>query len=257
VTDKTTTETTEQKAERKLSDQLKARDISAAQWHTLTKSLYPGAKQDSVLLVIDYCKARGLDPLKKPCHIVPIEVKVKDGTKWKYEWRDSVMPGIYELRTTAHRTGKYLGHTPPVYGPPMDFLGVPAPEFVDMTIRRATDYGVAEFPVRTYFYEVCGTTWDTTEQKPVVNSRWRRAPVQMMTKCCEAAGLREGFPEELGGQIAYEESDTATERDTPRPLTITDRSAEPNPIDELNQDLGITVHAEAQHEHEAATDRAE
>jgi hypothetical protein len=47
--------------------------------------LFPGANPNSVLLVWDYCLARKLDPLKKPCHIVPMEVKdAKTGT---YEWR--------------------------------------------------------------------------------------------------------------------------------------------------------------------------
>ena len=45
-----------------------ARGIDEAQWNTLCNSLFPGAKADSVLMVVDYCKARKLDPLKKPCH---------------------------------------------------------------------------------------------------------------------------------------------------------------------------------------------
>jgi hypothetical protein len=35
------------------------RGITEAQWRTLMNSLYPGAKGESVLLVWDYCKARG------------------------------------------------------------------------------------------------------------------------------------------------------------------------------------------------------
>lgn len=71
------------------------RGINEAQWRTLM-NLFPGAKGPSVLMVWDYCVARTLDPLKKPCHIVPMDV---NGV-----WRDVVMPGIYELRTTAMRT---------------------------------------------------------------------------------------------------------------------------------------------------------
>ncbi len=87
------------------------RGITEAQWRTLANNLFPGAASSSVLMVWDYCAARGLDPMKKPCHIVPMEVK--DAKTGSYGWRDVVMPGIYEYRITAHRTGEYHGHTEP------------------------------------------------------------------------------------------------------------------------------------------------
>lgn len=190
-------------AERSLSVQLTERSITNPQWHTLSKSLYPGASQASVLMVIDYCRARNLDPLKKPCHIVPMQIKVGRD----YEWRDVILPGIYELRTTAMRTGLYLGHSKPEYGPEIEFMGVKAPEYCDLTIYRWNDVAKlrAEFPVRVRFAEVCGTTWDKDAKAPKVNARWSKAPVQMTVKCGEAAGLREAFPDELGGQMTVEE----------------------------------------------------
>jgi phage recombination protein Bet len=190
-------------AERSLSTQLQERNITPPQWHTLSKSLYPGASQASVLMVIDYCRARNLDPLKKPCHIVPMQIKVGRD----YEWRDVILPGIYELRTTAMRTGLYLGHSKPEYGPEIEYLGVKAPEYVDLIIYRWSEAAQmkAEFPVRVRFSEVCGTTWDRDAQAHKVNARWSKAPVQMMVKCGEAAGLREAFPDELGGQMTVEE----------------------------------------------------
>ena len=189
--------------ERSLSVQLQERDINPAQWHTLSKSLYPGASQASVLMVIDYCRARNLDPLKKPCHIVPMQVKVGRD----YEWRDVILPGIYELRTTAMRTGVYLGHSKPEYGPEIEYLGVKAPEYVDLVIYRWSEaaHMKAEFPVRVRFVEACATTWDKEAKAAKVNARWTKAPVQMLVKCAEAAGLREAFPDELGGQMTVEE----------------------------------------------------
>jgi phage recombination protein Bet len=183
--------------------QLQERSITNPQWHTLSKSLYPGASQASVLMVIDYCRARNLDPLKKPCHIVPMQIKVNGD----YEWRDVILPGIYELRTTAMRTGLYLGHSKPEYGPEIEFMGVKAPEYVDLVIYRWSEAAQmkAEFPVRTLFSEVCGTTWDKQAKAPKVNARWAKAPIQMLVKCAEAAGLREAFPDELGGQMTVEE----------------------------------------------------
>src|SRR5688572_143889 len=118
------------------------RGISEFQWRTLANNLFPGAKSESVLMVWDYCVARKLDPMKKPCHIVPM--KVGDS------WRDVVMPGIYEYRTTANRTGEYLGHSKPVYGPEIEFLGVKAPEFCELTVYRWNSKAgqKAEYPVQ-------------------------------------------------------------------------------------------------------------
>jgi len=179
------------------------RGITEAQWRTLRTSLYPGAKPESVLMVVDYCAARGLDPLKKPCHIVPMEVKVDNG----YEWRDVVMPGIYELRTTAHRTGEYLGHDRPEYGPDKEQAGVVAPEWCDFTVYRWNKFAAQKvaFSVRIRFAEVVATKRDGK-----ANQRWAKAPCQMLTKCAEAAALREAFPEELGGEHTVDEMDGQT-----------------------------------------------
>lgn len=184
----------------KLPEQVRARGINEAQWRTLKNNLYPGARSNSVLMVIDYCAARGLDPMKKPCHIVPM--KVKDAQTGIEEWRDVVMPGIYEIRTTAHRTGEYLGSAAPVYGGPQTFGGVEAPAWCDFTVYRWNPKaGIrAEFTVRTRFDEVCATKSDG-----LANGRWTKAPFQMLTKCAEAAALRAAFPDELGGEHTVEE----------------------------------------------------
>lgn len=178
------------------------RGISEPQWRTLCNSLYPGADPQSVLLVWDYCAARNLDPLKKPCHIVPMEVK--DARTGNYAWRDVVMPGIYEYRITAHRTGDYLGHPEPVLGPDEECRGVVAPAWCDFTAYRRNRLSGerVSFPVRVFFGEVVATKKDGS-----ANGRWTKAPRQMLTKCAEAAALREAFPEEIGGEPTAEEMD--------------------------------------------------
>lgn len=180
------------------------RGITEAAWRTAMNSLFPGARPESVIMVFDYCAARKLDPLKKPCHIVPMQIRNQDGD---YIWRDVVMPGIYEYRTTATRTGLYLGHSKPEYGPDADFLGVKAPAWCELTVYRWNVEAKlrAEYPVRIEFAECCGTAKDKTTGKPYVNGRWARAPKQMLTKCAEAAALREAFPDELGGTHTAEE----------------------------------------------------
>lgn len=183
------------------------RGITEAQWRTLVNNLYPGAAPESVMMVWDYCTARKLDPLKKPCHIVPM--RVKDVKTDSYIWRDVVMPGIYEYRTTATRTGLYMGHSKPEYGPQVEFLGQMVPEFCAMTIYRWNEAAKqrTEYPVTVFFRECAGTAKDKNTKQPYLNQRWATAPVQMLTKVCEAAGLREAFPDEFGGEQTFEEMD--------------------------------------------------
>lgn len=181
------------------------RGITEAQWRTLMNNLYPGASAESVIMVWDYCAARKLDPLKKPCHIVPMQVK--DAKTGNYGWRDVIMAGIYEYRTTATRTGLYLGHSKPEYGPVEDFFGIKAPEYCELTVFRWSKEAKQriEFPVRIYFSECAATKRDKKTGEVSLNDRWTKAPIQMLTKCTEAAALREGFPDELGGTHTAEE----------------------------------------------------
>lgn len=198
-----------------LEEALAVRNVDGAQWQTLTQSLYPGAKPESVLLVIDYCRARKLDPLKKPCHIVPMWIK--DATTGNGGMRDVVMPGIYELRTTAQRTGEYRGHTVPEFGPDIDFQGVTVPEYCALTaLRGPRGEDRDEFPVKVYFAESVGT-----DKNGKINDRWRKAPRQMLEKCAEAAALRKAFPDELGGDHIDEEMDGQQTIDvTPAPIPM-------------------------------------
>lgn len=181
------------------------RGITEAQWRTLANNLYPGAESTSVLMVWDYCVARKLDPLKKPCHIVPMEVK--DSKTGNYYWRDVVMPGIYEYRITAHRTGLYMGHTKPAWGPIVEHLGHMVPEYCEITVYRWNPEAKekTEFSVQIFFSEICSTKKDKKSGEIGLNTRWSRAPRQMLSKCTEAAALREAFPEDLGGTHTVEE----------------------------------------------------
>jgi phage recombination protein Bet len=227
-----------------LPEPVAKRGMNEAQWRTLCNSLYPGANPQSVLMVVDYCKARQLDPLKKPCHIVPMQVK--DAKTNTYGWRDVVMPGIYEYRTTAQRTGDYLGHSKPEYGPDVDYRGVKAPEWCELTAyRHHIIAGKVEFPVRVYFREVVGTD---KEGKP--NARWSKAPIQMLTKCTEASALREAFPDEFGGEV------TAEEVDGQRHVEVIAETARPLPPQPEDYDNAVIDLEAAADEGEAKLDEA-
>lgn len=177
---------------------LTERNIDTAVWTTLQNSVFPGAKDESILLAVDYCKARKLDILKKPCHIVPMSVTdAKTGNK---NWRDVIMPGIYEQRITAFRTGQMAGQDEPVFGDTVTFRGIEAPEWCRVTVYRFINNERCAFSHTEYFCEACATTKDG---KP--NSMWSKRPRGQLAKCAEAGALRKAFPDELGGVITADE----------------------------------------------------
>lgn len=177
---------------------LTERNIDTAVWTTLQNSVFPGAKDESILLAVDYCKARKLDILKKPCHIVPMSVTdAKTGNK---NWRDVIMPGIYEQRITAFRTGQMAGQDEPVFGDKVTFRGIEAPEWCRVTVYRFINNERCAFSHTEYFSEACATT---KEGKP--NSMWSKRPRGQLAKCAEAGALRKAFPDELGGVITADE----------------------------------------------------
>lgn len=171
-------------------------------WSAIGASVFPGASDESKLLAIDYCKSRGLDILKKPCHIVPMSVK--DAKTGQYAWRDVIMPGIAEQRITANRTGQYAGQDPPVFGPIVELkIGNQVhqvPEFCTVTVYRYANGIKMAFSNTEYFEEACGTMKDGS-----LNSMWTKRKRGQLSKCAEAGALRKAFPEETGGMTTLEE----------------------------------------------------
>lgn len=177
---------------------LTERNIDVAVWSTLQNSVFPGAKDESILLAIDYCKARKMDILKKPCHIVPMYVK--DAQTGNSNWRDVIMPSIYEQRITAFRTGQMAGQDEPVFGEIINHKGVNAPEWCKVTVYRLINGVRCAFSHTEYFAESCTTTKDGS-----INSMWTKRPRGQLAKCAEAGALRKAFPDELGGVITADE----------------------------------------------------
>ena len=181
---------------------LEKNNIEQAVWLTLQKSIFPGANPDSIFLAILYCKSRNLDVLKKPCHIVPMNVK--DAKTGNYSWRDVIMPGIYEYRITASRSGVYAGQNEPKFGPMIPFTcnGVEheVPEYCTVTVHKIVQGMKVSFYHTEYFEEICGTKGDGS-----LNSMWKKRKRGQLAKCAEAGALRKAFPEELGGTMTAEE----------------------------------------------------
>ncbi|MGE4243671.1 phage recombination protein Bet [Ramlibacter sp.] len=171
---------------------------------TLQSSLYPGAKVGSIKLVLSYCAHANLDPMDKPVHIVPMNVK--DAQTGKYEWRDVIMPGINNYRSKAARTGQLVGISEPEFGPMVSAnlsgVDITYPEWARVTVRRLLPSGmVAEFPAKEYWIENYATAGKDTSAP---NTMWRKRIMGQIGKCAEAQALRKAFPE-IGAAPTAEE----------------------------------------------------
>lgn len=175
----------------------------------LSSSLYPGAKPDSVRLVLGYCRASGLDPMQKPVHLVPMLVATgqKDSKGWDLkEWRDVIMPGIGLYRVQAARTGEHVGTDEPQWGPTIEtsLSGVQMrfPEWCSVTVYRSVKGERVGFTAVEYWEENYATKKSDTDAP---NAMWKRRPRGQLAKCAEAQALRKAFPE-LGSQPTADEA---------------------------------------------------
>jgi len=175
----------------------------------LKNSLYPGAKDESIKLVIGYCHASNLDPMQKPVHIVPMNVK--DARTGEYEWRDVIMPGIGLYRIQAARSGnggEYAGISEPEYGEDitetLDGCAITYPKWCRVTVKRLLPNGtIAEFTAREFWKE--NYAMKAGKDKSIApNAMWYKRPYAQIAKCAEAQALRKGFPE-IGSQPTAEE----------------------------------------------------
>lgn len=191
----------------------------------LKNSLYPGASDASVDLVLAYCRASNLDPMTKPVHIVPMTVSTgrKDDRGYDIkERRDVVMPGVGLYRTNAARTGQYAGCSEPEFGPTktLDFKAerwedgpnnkrvkryvddsIEYPEWCRVTVRKLLGNTIVEFTAVEYWRENYATKGD--DDAP--NAMWEKRPFAQLAKCAEAQALRKAFPEAVGSQPTAEE----------------------------------------------------
>lgn len=172
----------------------------------LQNSLYPGAKAESVALVLAWCRATGRDPMRKPIHIVGMSVKVG---KDKYEWRDVLMPGIGTYRTDAARTGEYAGKSEPEFGPDetRTFKGkdgpvtVTFPTWCKVTVRRLVGGQARDF----VGFERWMENYATAGKYEAPNAMWCKRPYGQLAKCSESQALRAAFPEETGNTNTSDE----------------------------------------------------
>lgn len=190
-----------QPKERSLSTQLQERGFNPQQWRVLKDALFPEASNAAVLMAIDYCKARGLDIMKKPVHIVPVWDSNING------YRETVWPSITELRTTAMRTGQYAGKSRVEFGPDITervgSIEITYPEWAQVTVYRLIGgHRVAFEGDPVYWREAYART---SKRDATPNGMWTKRPRGQLAKNAEAAALRMAFPEEIGNDYTAEE----------------------------------------------------
>lgn len=173
----------------------------------LSNSLYPGASNASIKLVLGYCKAAGLDPMQKPVHIVPM------WDRQSGSMRDVVMPGIGLYRTQASRSGEYAGVSEPEFGPDVteDIGGatVTYPVWCRVSVMRRLATGeVVAFTAKEFWKENYAVKGGK-EKSVAPNAMWAKRPYGQIAKCAEAQALRKAFPE-IGSQPVAEEMEGKT-----------------------------------------------
>ncbi|HHW4669455.1 MAG TPA: phage recombination protein Bet [Xylella fastidiosa subsp. multiplex] len=178
----------------------------------LKTSLYPGASDTSVDMVLAYCQAADLDPMTKPVHIVPMwipEKKVDGRVVSSAGMRDVIMPGIELYRTKAHRTGEYAGQDEAVFGDTLcETLGgvqIRYPSWCRIAVYRMVAGERVRFAATVYWLEAYATA---RKDSPAPNSMWQKRPFGQLEKCAEALALRKAFPEAVGAQPTAEEIET-------------------------------------------------
>jgi phage recombination protein Bet len=168
--------------------------------NVLRNSLYPGAQDDSIKMVIAYCKASGLDPMQKPVHIVPMWDSKAESM------RDVIMPGIGSYRTQAARSGEYAGVSEPEFGPDVTEavggVSMTYPSWCRVVVKRLLPNGlIAEFAATERWKENYATAGKDSKAP---NAMWKRRPYAQLAKCAEAQALRKAFPE-FGAQPTADE----------------------------------------------------
>lgn len=179
-------------------------------FQALKNNVYPGVKDETVDMIIDYCKSLKLDPMMKPVH--PVPMSVKDSKSGDFSYRDVIMNGIGLYRTVASRSEKYLGVTKPEFGKDiteeLDGVKITYPEWCLMYIKLKVNGEIIEIPSLVYWKESYATANSRTTAP---NKMWIKRPRGQLIKCTEANAYRMAFPDTLGSTVTFEEIEGKTE----------------------------------------------
>lgn len=199
-----------------------------ALWNALKDTLYPGAQDAEVVMVLEYCQAKKFDPMLKPVHLVPMYVKSgQRDSKGKdiMVTRPVVMPGINMYRVIAARTGDYVGKDDPKFGPARTLkytkktttwegygenrkgtdsfseAELEYPEWCTVTVYRLVQGQRYPFSATERWLENYATAARGVDTP---NEMWAKRAYGQLAKVAEAQALRMGFPE-VGADLTVEE----------------------------------------------------
>lgn len=202
--------------------------VSSPEWRVLVETIWPNARTpEAVMMALSYCRARKLDPFKKPVHIVPMWSSAKGAMV------ETVWPGISEIRTTAARTGAYAGIDAPDWGQMVTrtFHGdvevwenrqkvtvsksveLTFPEYCRRTVYKMVDGVRCPYTAEVYWEEAYATLGFNNE---LPNAMWSKRIRGQLDKVSEAAAIRMAFPEETGEGVTAEEMEGQVLHDAPR-----------------------------------------
>jgi phage recombination protein Bet len=182
--------------------------IDASTWSALKNIVYTGSTDEAIKLVIDYCKANKLDPLKKPVHIIA-------GGKWG---ADKIWAGIGLYRTQASRSGCYAGISEPEFGEDVTEtmttecwennkkgakeVQITYPKWCKITAKKIVQGVVVEFSVKEFWKENYSKGKGNSTAP---NDMWEKRAYGQIAKCAEAQALRKAFPEFISQEPTAEE----------------------------------------------------
>ena len=204
-------------------------EIDSAVLSALKSSLYTGAKDDSIQMVIEYCKACNLDPMQKPVHIVPMWDK---NTK---SMKDTIMPGIGLYRIQAARSNKYAGVSEPEYGDTVNTklggVNISYPEWCKVTVKKLIGTSIVEFTAKEYWLENYAIA---KKDSTAPNAMWLKRPFGQLAKCAEAQALRKAFPEIITQQPTAEEMEGKSFAENTK--TVVENNASQNALERYIED---------------------
>ena len=163
-----------------LTQHLQAMGVEPVTWRAM-QDLHPSAKPNSIMMILRYCVAAKLDPLRSPVAVIPI-----DG-------RDVPVLTINGLRAHAVRTGAYAGGHAEFSETSEDVDGIRLPTWCRYVVGRVMSDGTrAEFSGQVYAGEVVGRA-----KNGKLTRIWQQRPMHMLQIAAERLALRRAFPESV------------------------------------------------------------
>jgi phage recombination protein Bet len=162
------------------------RDYDDEQIELIKRTVAKGATNDELMLFLQICRNRRLDPFSRQVYYVK---------------GIGVVGSIDGLRLNAERSGKYEGQEGP-------FWCGDDGKWVDVWLKSeppfAAKVGAWKSGARACIWSVA--LWSNYNRG---GPTWKKMGPHMLAKCAEALTLRKAFPEDLSGILSEEEAELA------------------------------------------------